>query len=99
MKATLCISLILVCLVVAVSQERPTEMSGYITNTNKVPLKGVVVSVGSFSVATDDNGYYKIAYLKPGSRIVSLSPSGKVTRSRRVALQPGPNRQNFTIDW
>jgi hypothetical protein len=99
MKTTLCVSLILISLVVAVAQERPTEMSGYITNANKVAVKGVVVSVGSFSVATDANGYYKIAYLRPGSRIVSLSPSGKVTRSRRVALQPGANRQDFTIDW
>lgn len=99
MKLTLCVFLILVCFVAAAPQERPTEMSGYIRNMDKVALKGVVVSVGSFSVATDANGFYRIAYLRPGARIVSLSPSGKVTKSRRVALQPGPNRQDFTIDW
>jgi hypothetical protein len=98
MKATLSICLILVCLVVVAAQG-PSELSGRITNGQGAPVKGVVVSVGSFSVATDANGDYKIAYLKAGPRIISLSPPGKVTKSFRVTIQAGSNRKDFPIDW
>lgn len=100
MKAALCVSLILVCLFVTAAQtQRPSELSGYIKNPNNSPAKGVVVIVGSFSVATDANGFYRVNYLKPGPKVVSLTPSGKLTRSFRVTVYPTPTRQDFVVNW
>ena len=98
MKAILGITLILVCLVVAAAQ-RPSEMFGWVKDKNNSPVKGVVVSIGNFSVATDANGYYKMTFLKPGVKVVSLTPPGKVTRSYKVTIGPNPKRQDFVIDW
>jgi len=99
MKVTLSIFLTIVFLVVAMAQERPSELSGYLKNPNKLPAKGVVVSVGNFSVASNADGYYRITGVRPGWRIVSLAPPGKATKSFRVLVNSTPTRKDFPIDW
>jgi hypothetical protein len=98
MKIALCVTLMLVCLVVATAQ-RPTQLFGYIRNSDTSPARGVVVSVGNFSVATDDHGKYSLQNVKPGANVVSLTPSGKATRSFRISIGAEPTEKNFTIDW
>ncbi len=99
MKTAFCGFLITVCLVVAIAQERPSEISGYITNQNNSPVKGVVVSIGSISVASTADGYYRMAGVRPGSRVVTISPPGKPARAFRVSVGSNPTRQDFRVDW
>lgn len=99
MKTALCVTLIFVCLVVAAAAQRPTELFGYIKNGDNSPAKGVVVSVGNFSVTTDNNGYYKLTYVKPGTNVVSLTPPRKPSRSFRVPIGPTPTQKDFKVDW
>src|SRR5262245_6205960 len=99
MKGAIGSFLILVCLAWAAAQQRPSELSGYVTYPNKSPAKAVVVSVGSFSVATDANGYYRITALKAGARRVSLSPPGKKTRSFPVTVGTQPTKKDFVVFW
>jgi hypothetical protein len=98
MKAAVCVALILVCLVVAAAQ-RPSELYGYVKYQNNSPAKGVVVSIGNFNVATDKNGYYKVTFLKPGWKVVSLTPPGKVTRSFKVMVGSTSTQKDFVVNW
>ncbi len=98
MKTALCVTLMFVCLVAAAAQ-RPTELYGHIRNSDNSPARGVVVSVGNLNVTSDNAGNYKLAFVKPGTNVVSLTPSGKATRSFRVAVGSAPTQQDFTIDW
>ncbi len=98
MKAALCVTLIFVCLVVAAAQ-RPTELFGYVKNSDNSPAKGVVVSLGNFNVTTDNNGYYKLTYVKPGTSVVSLTPPRKPSRSFRVPIGATSTQKDFKIDW
>lgn len=98
MRAFLCVSLMLGVLIAAGAQSS-SELSGYVRNKDKSPVKGVVVTIGSFGVATDSNGYYKLSYLKPGTKWVLISPPGKITRSFKVIVGSTPTQQDFVIDW
>lgn len=98
MKSALSVTLIFVCLVAAAAQ-RPTELSGHIRNSDNSPARGVVVSVGNLNVTTDKDGYYVLTFVKPGTNVVSLTPSAKATRSFRVEVGSTPTQKDFTIDW
>ena len=98
MKVVLSFSLILV-LVVAGAAQRASELSGYLLYKDKSPAKGVVVSIGNFYVVTDANGYYKVTYLKPGLKVVSITPPDKATRSFKVMNGTKPTQKDFVVNW
>ncbi|PYS32805.1 MAG: hypothetical protein DMF75_11045 [Acidobacteria bacterium] len=98
MKVVLSFSLILV-LVVAGAAQRASELSGYLLYKDKSPAKGVVVSIGNFNVVTDANGYYKVTYLKPGLKVVSITPPNKATRSFKVMIGTKPTQKDFVVNW
>jgi hypothetical protein len=98
MKIVLTLSLTLLLMVSAFAQ-RDTELYGYIRYNNQSAARGVVVSIGNFSVATDQNGFYKIGYLRPGVKEVFITPPGKQTRSFRVVVGNNATHRDFTIDW
>ncbi len=98
MKTILCITLIFVCLVAAAAQ-RPTVLYGHITNRDNSPARGVVVGLGNLNVTTDSDGNYRLTFVKPGTNIVSLTPSAKATRSYRVEVASTPTQKDFRIDW
>ena len=100
MKAVLSISLMLIIVVAAAATpQKDTALSGYVRYTNKAAAKGVVLSVGSFSVTTDANGYYRIGYLRPGAKTVLVTPPGKQTRSFPIQVGANSTQKDFTIDW
>ena len=98
MKVVLSFSLILV-LVVAGAAQRASELSGYLLYKDRSPAKGVVVSIGNFNVVTDANGYYKVTYLKPGLKVVSITPPNKATRSFKVMIGTKPTQKDFVVNW
>jgi len=98
MKAVLCAVVILVCVLVAMAQQT-SELYGWVKYTNQSPAQGVVLTLGNYSVATDRNGYYKIPFLRPGTRAISIAPPGKATRSRPVKIEATPTRFDVQIDW
>ncbi len=98
MKVVLSFSLILV-LVVAGAAQRASELSGYLLYKDRSPAKGVVVSIGNFNVVTDANGYYKVTYLKPGLKVVSITPPDKATRSFKVMIGAKPTQKDFVVNW
>lgn len=98
MKAIRIVSLILI-LVAAAAAQPDTALSGYVRYSNRTAAKGVVLSVGNFSVTTDANGYYKMGYLRPGAKVVSITPPGKQTKSFPVQVGAAPTQKDFTIDW
>lgn len=98
MKSLLCGLIISLCLVPAVAQQT-TQLSGYVKYTNKTAAKGVVMTIGSYSVVTDANGYYKFSYLKPGATKISISPPGKRTRVFKITILTRPTLKDFPIDW
>jgi hypothetical protein len=98
MKTVLCVTLMFVCLVAAAAQ-RPTELYGHIRNSDNSPARGVVVSIGNLNVTSDNDGNYRLTFVKPGTNVVSLTPARKATRSFRVAVGSAPTQQDFTIDW
>lgn len=97
MKAALCAIAIMVCVMLAMAQQT-SELYGWVTY-NKSPVPGVVLTMGNYSVATDKNGYYKIPFLKPGRRTISIAPPGKATRSKTVTIESTPTRFDVPIDW
>jgi hypothetical protein len=98
MKLALCAVTILVCFLVAMAQQT-SELYGWVKDSNQSPAQGVVLTMGNYSVATDRNGYYKITFLKPGSRTISITPPGRATRSKPVKIDPKPTRFDVKIDW
>lgn len=98
MKAALCAIVILVCFLVAMAQQT-SELYGWVKNPNQSPAQGVVLTMGNYSVATDRNGYYKIPFLRPGARTISIAPPGKATRSKSVKIEATPTRFDVKIDW
>jgi hypothetical protein len=98
MKVLLVMS-ISICLAVATMAQSQTELYGYIKYGNNSPASSVGVSVNGYSVATDNNGYYKMGFLKPGVVVVSIAPQGKPTRSFRVAVGAASTQKDFVINW
>ena len=99
MKAVLLATSISICLAVATMAQSETELYGYIKYSDNSPARAVAVSVNGYSVATDDNGYYKIAFLKPGVATVLVSPRGKPTHSFKVMVGASSTQRDFVIDW
>ena len=98
MKIVLTISLMLALAVPSFAQ-RDTELYGYMRYSNRSAARGVVVTIGNFSVASDDKGFYKISYLRRGVKEVLVTPPGKHTRSFRVIVGDRATQRDFTIDW
>ncbi|SRR6266498_3022208 len=98
MKAAICTTIISICFVVAMAQGW-SELSGHVKYGNNSPAAGVVVSIGNNSVSTDANGYYKLSPLRPGPKVVSLTPPGKATRDFPVTIGSTPTSRDFVIDW
>ena len=98
MKAALCAAAILVCVLVVMAQQT-SELYGWVKYSNQSPAQGVVLTMGNYSVATDKDGYYKITFLKPGRRTISITPPGKATRSKPVKIEAKPTRFDVHIDW
>lgn len=98
MKFLLCGLIISFCFIPAVSQQS-TQLSGYVKYNNNTAAKGVVVTIGTYSVVSDANGYYTFNYLKPGVTAVSVSPRGKRTKVFRVTISSTPTTRDFVIDW
>lgn len=98
MKAGLCAIAILVCVMLAMAQQT-SELYGWVKYSNQSPAQGVVLTMGNYSVATDKDGYYKIPFIKPGWRTISIAPPGKATRSKSVKVETKPTRFDVPIDW
>ncbi len=98
MKLALSLMLVLVLVIAALAQSS-SELSGYVRYGDNSPVNGAVLSIGNFNVATDGNGYYKISYLRPGVKVVAVSPPNKDTRTFRVVVNDSPTQQNFKVDW
>lgn len=99
MKAAGCALVICVCIVLAAAQQQ-SELSGHVYyKKNNSPAKGVIVTIGNYSVVTDRGGYYKLTFLKPGSQLVSVKFPGRSTRSFRVMIGSKPTSKDFVIDW
>lgn len=98
MRATLCVTLIFVCLM-TVAAQRSSQLFGYVRYSDNSAAKGVVVGVGDFNVITNDAGYYKVVSVRSGDNVVSLTPPGKATKSFPVTVESGPTQKDFKIDW
>jgi hypothetical protein len=98
MKAALCAVAILLSVMLVMAQET-SELYGNVTDANQSPAQGVVLTMGNYSVATDKNGDYRIPFLKPGWRTISITPPGKATRSKPVKIETNPTRFDVKIDW
>jgi hypothetical protein len=98
MRAVLCATLILVCLM-TVAAQRSSQLYGYVRYSDYSAAKGVVVSVGDYNVITNDAGYYKVASVSSGDNAVLITPPGKATKSFTVNVGSGPTQQDFKIDW
>lgn len=76
-----------------------SELYGKVTWSSGNPAEGVLVSIGGYSVATDQKGEYKFSSLEPGDYTVAISPPGRATKSFRVRVSGDFTQQDFTIDW
>jgi hypothetical protein len=86
-------------ILIAGGWQSPSELSGVVRNRDKSPAKDVAVTIGSYGVQTDANGFYKLSYLKPGVKTVFISPPGKKTRSFKLVVSAKPTQKDFIIDW
>ena len=98
MKTALLVISISICLAVATMAQSQSQLYGYVRYSNNSPARSVAVSVNGYSVATDNNGYYKLAFLKPGVVIVSVTARGKPTRTFKVTVGAGATQKDFVID-
>ena len=98
MKIFFSTTIILVCLMLY-SMHISTEMYGRVTYRDGSAASGVVLTIGNYSVTTDANGDYKMAFLRPGVTLVAVSPPRKITKTFRVNIAPTPMRRDFPIDW
>jgi hypothetical protein len=76
-----------------------SELSGHVQYGNGAAAKGVVLSIGNFSVTSDGSGYYKIGYLNPGMKTVWVTPPGKQAKSFQVQVGASGTQRNFVVDW
>jgi len=98
MKFALSFSLIMV-LVIAAFAQNATELSGYVRNRDNSPVHGAIVTIGNFNVSTNERGYYRVASLRPGMKVVSVSPPNKETHTFRVMVNNTPTQHDFSVDW
>ena len=66
-----------------------TDANGYYYQNHSVSLTKM----------TDANGYYKVTYLKPGLKVVSITPPNKATRSFKVMIGTKPTQKDFVVNW
>ncbi len=99
MKTALLVTSISICLAVATMAQSQSQLYGYVKYSNNSPARAVGVSVNGYNVATDNNGYYKMGFLRPGVVIVSVTPRGKPTRSFKVTIGAAATQKDFVIDW
>lgn len=62
-------------------------------------MKGAVVTLGSFNVTTNQDGYYEFKSLPEGTRVVSVQPPGKTSRSFPVKIVGAYVRRDFPVTW
>lgn len=100
MKAALCSAVILAC-VALVMAGKSTELYGHVYYSDKTPAPGVVLSIGNYSVTSEQDGSYRMTFLRPGSQVVLVKPPGKdkVTRPFRVTIKSEPTLKDFLINW
>ena len=82
----------------ALPQEQ-TKLYGWAKWGDNNVARGVVMSLGSYSVATNAEGYYEFAFLRAGNHVVSVTPPGKPTRSFTVNVNGSTTRKDFVINW
>jgi hypothetical protein len=80
-------------------QDGDSALSGYVRYGNSSAAKGVVLSIGNFSVTSDGGGYYQIGYLRPGVKTVWVTPPGRQARSFSVQVGARPTQKDFVVDW
>ena len=98
MKFALSFTLVLV-LVIATLAQNASELSGYVRYRDNSPVRGAIVTIGNFNVATDEKGFYKMTSLRPGMKIVSVSPPNRKTRDFPVRVNTTPTQRDFRVDW
>lgn len=98
MKAALLAILIMACIAVTMAQQQ-SELSGFVKYNNKTAARGVIVTIGTYSVVTNKDGYYRMTFVKPGSRVVSITPPYKATKYYKVRIEMSPTRKDFEINW
>ena len=98
MKFALSFTLVLV-LVVAAFAQNASELSGYVRNRDNSPVSGAIVTIGNFNVATNEKGYYRMTSLRPGLKLVSVSPPNRQTREFRVMVNSTPTQRDFMVTW
>src|SRR5256885_5106817 len=93
MKFALSFTLVLVLVIAALAQSS-SELSGYVRYGDNSPVRGAILTIGNFNVATDANGYYKMSYLTAGVKAVRVTPPEKVTHTFRVVVDRKSTRLN-----
>ena len=95
---TLSIALTLLS-VMTVTTVEAAELNGRVAWSNGRPAVGVTLTIGSYSVISNSNGDYAFTFLAKGRQVVSISPSGKKTRSFTVEITDDDMRKDFVITW
>jgi hypothetical protein len=98
MKFALSFTLVLILMIAALAQNS-SELSGYVRYRDNSPVRGAILSIGNFNVATDERGYYRMSSLRPGVKDVAVSPPDKQTRTFRVVVNSSPTQRDFNVDW
>jgi hypothetical protein len=76
-----------------------TRLEGVVTLRDGKPAPGVTMTIGSYSVVTDQSGHYGFDYLRPGQYVVTVSPRDKRPRSFPVTVNIIRKPYDFRIDW
>ena len=83
------LSFILIFLIFTISfaQVEIYELEGWVKYQNNEPARGVTMSIGRYSLFTDQHGYYKFSFLRSGVHIISIGPPKKSIRSVKVIIK------------
>ena len=90
--------IILAGVTLAQAQQRYSALYGFVTIGNQ-RVKDAVVTLGSYNVTTNQDGYYEFKSLPEGRRVVSVRPPGKTTRSFTVTIAGAYVRRDFPVNW
>src|SRR5262249_27608630 len=71
-------------------------ISGRVTD-GAAGVAGITVQAGTFSAATDNNGYYRIETLPPGNYSVSPLVAGYGFTPAQISASLGATNVNFTV--
>lgn len=74
------------------------QLYGWVRWQNGQPAQGVTMSIGGYSIVTNQKGYYGFSSIYPGLYVISISPPRRPTRSFRVNIT-GSTQQDFIINW